>query len=96
MEQLQENGAVQEFLRLIMGMRLDMGQEYLMLLWQMEGMAHQLESALTELQEVTAQLAELQEDRALQPSITASETKTLTAAIPAALPDKSRKVEAAL
>lgn len=74
MEQLQENGAVQEFLRLLMGMRPDMGQEYSMLLWQMEGMARQLEAALTELQEVKAQLAAVQEDRALQPAITLSET----------------------
>lgn len=74
MEQIQENGAVQEFLRLLMAGRPDMGQEYDMLLWQMEGMARQLDAALTELKEVKSQLAGVQKKQALQSAIFSAET----------------------
>ena len=46
--QLQENEAVRQFLQLLMENRPDKGQDYSMMLWQMDSMANQLNSALNE------------------------------------------------
>lgn len=62
MEQVQENQAVQEFLKLLMENRPDKGQDYSMMLFQMDNMAGQLEAALNELQTVKQQLSEMQEN----------------------------------
>ena len=52
--QLQENEAVRQFLQLLMENRPDKGQDYSMMLWQMDNMANQLNSALNELHDVRA------------------------------------------
>lgn|GEM_PF-1810811 len=62
--QLQENQAVQEFMKLLMENRPDKGQDYSMMLFQMDNMAGRLETALNELQEVKQQLAEVRESPA--------------------------------
>ena len=54
--QLSENGAVQEFLKLLTENRPDKGQDFSVMLWQLEGMGRQLDAALHELQEVKTQL----------------------------------------
>ncbi len=59
--QLQDNEAVREFLQLLMEHRPDKGQDYSMMLWQMDNMAGQLNKALAELHEVKGQLAKMQE-----------------------------------
>lgn len=61
---VQEDQAVQEFLKLLMEHRPDKGQDYSMMLFQMDGMARQLEAALNELQVVKQQLAKTQESPA--------------------------------
>lgn len=60
--QLQENEAVRQFLQLLMENRPDKGQDYSMMLWQMDSMANQLNSALNELHDVREQLAKMQEN----------------------------------
>lgn len=62
--QLLENEAVRQFLQLLMENRPDKGQDYSMMLWQVDNMAGQLNSALNELREVKEQLAEMQENPA--------------------------------
>ena len=52
--QLQENEAVKQFLQLLMENRPDKGQDYSMMLWQMDNMMEQLNSALNELHEVNS------------------------------------------
>lgn len=59
--QLLENEAVQEFLKLLMKNRPEEGQDFSVLLWQIEGMGRQLDAALRELNEVKTQLAGMQE-----------------------------------
>lgn len=66
MDNLQENEAVKELLKLLMENRPEMGKEYSTMLRQMDGMEKQLDAALAELQEVKAQLAEMQESPAKQ------------------------------
>ena len=61
MDNLQENEAVKELIKLLMENRPEMGKEYSTMLRQMDGMEKQLDAALEELQEVKAQLAEMQE-----------------------------------
>lgn len=61
---VQEEQAVQEFLRLLTENRPDKGRDYSMLLFQMDNMTGQLEAALTELQTVKQQLAKVQESPA--------------------------------
>ncbi len=63
-EQLQENEAVKQFLQLLMENRPDKGQDYSMMLWQMDNMMNQLNSALHELHDVREQLAKMQENTA--------------------------------
>lgn len=63
-DQLLENEAVRQFLQLLMENRPDRGQDYSMMLWQVDNMMNQLNSALDELHEVKAQLAEMQENPA--------------------------------
>jgi len=63
-EQLSENGAVQEFLKLLTENRPDKCQDFSIMLWQLEGMGRQLDAALQELQEVKTQLAEMQKSPA--------------------------------
>ena len=63
-EQLQENEAVKQFLQLLMENRPDKGQDYSMMLWQMDNMENQLNKALAELHEVKGQLAKMQENPA--------------------------------
>lgn len=58
---VQENQDVQAFLKLLMENRPDKGQDYSMMLFQMDNMAGQLEAALQELQVVKQQLAQVQE-----------------------------------
>lgn len=58
--QLSENSAVQEMLRLLAENSPDKGQDFSVMLWQLEGMGRQLDAALQELQEVKTQLAEMQ------------------------------------
>ncbi|MCX4297379.1 MAG: hypothetical protein OSJ73_10155 [Lachnospiraceae bacterium] len=60
-EQLLENEAVQEFLKLLMKNRPEEGQDFSVLLWQIEGMGRQLDAALRELNEVKTQLTGMQE-----------------------------------
>ena len=60
--QLQENEAVKQFLQLLMENRPDKGQDYSMMLWQMDNMMNQLNSALNELHDVREQLAKMQEN----------------------------------
>ncbi len=60
-EQLLENEAVQEFLKLLMKNRPEEGHDFSVLLWQIEGMGRQLDAALQELNEVKTQLAGMQE-----------------------------------
>lgn len=62
--QLPENEAVRQFLQLLMENSPDKGQDYSMMLWQVDNMAEQLDRALNELHEVKAQLAEMQENPA--------------------------------
>ena len=62
--QLLENEAVRQFLQLLMENRPDKGQDYSIMLWQMDNMENQLNRALEELHEVKGQLAELQENPA--------------------------------
>lgn len=64
--QLSENGAVQEFLKLLTENRPDKGQDFSVMLWQLEGMGRQLDAALHELQEVKTQLAEMQKSPAVR------------------------------
>ena len=59
--QLLENESVQEFLKLLMKNRPEEGQDFSVLLWQIEGMGRQLDAALQELNEVKTQLAGMQE-----------------------------------
>lgn len=59
--ELMENEAVQQFFKLLMENRPEAGQDYSIMLWQMENMAHQLDAAMKELSEVKGQLAEMQE-----------------------------------
>ena len=61
MEQVQDNKAVQEFMKLLMENCPEKGQDYSMMLWQVDGMARQLDAALNELQAVKQQLADMQE-----------------------------------
>lgn len=61
---VQEEQAVQEFMKLLMEHRPDKGQDYSMMLFQMDGMARQLEAALNELQVVKRQLADVRESPA--------------------------------
>lgn len=61
---VQENQDVQAFLKLLMENRPDKGQDYSMMLFQMDNMAGQLEAALQELQVVKQQLAQAQESPA--------------------------------
>lgn len=61
---VQENQDVQEFLKLLMENRPNKGQDYSMMLFQMDNMAGQLETALNELQVVKQQLAEVRESPA--------------------------------
>lgn len=58
---VQENQAVQEFMKLLMENRPDKGRDYSMMLFQMDNMAGRLEAALNELQTVKQQLAEVRE-----------------------------------
>lgn len=62
--QLLENEAVRQFLQLLMENRPDKGQDYSIMLWQMDNMENQLNRALEELHEVKGQLAEMQENPA--------------------------------
>ncbi len=62
--QLLENEAVRQFLQLLMEDSPGKGQDYSMMLWQMDSMAGQLNRALAELHEVKGQLAEMQENPA--------------------------------
>lgn len=61
---LQENQAVQEFMKLLMENRPGKGQDYSMMMFQMDNMAGQLEAALNELQVVKQQLAQVRESPA--------------------------------
>lgn len=61
-EQVQENEAVQEFLKLLMENMPSKGQDYSTMLWQVDGMARQLEQALAELQAVKEELGKIQEN----------------------------------
>lgn len=61
---VQEEQAVQEFLKLLMENRPDKGRDYSMMLFQMDNMAGRLEAALNELQEVKQQLTKVQESPA--------------------------------
>lgn len=56
-----EHEAVREFYKLLMENRPEAGQDYSVLLWQMENMAQRLDSAMKELSEVRGQLATMQE-----------------------------------
>lgn len=62
MEQLKDNEAVQEFLKLLMENASAKGQDYSTMLWQVDGMARQLEQALNELQTVKQELSKMQEN----------------------------------
>lgn len=62
MGELLENEAVRQFLQLLTENRPDQGQDYSMMLWQMDSMANQLNSALNELHDVREQLAKMQEN----------------------------------
>lgn len=62
--QLLENEAVGQFLQLLMENRPDKGQNYSIMLWQMDNMKNQLDRALAELHEVKGQLVEMQENPA--------------------------------
>lgn len=62
--QLREDQAVQEFMKLLMEHRPDKGQDYSMMMFQMDNMMGQLEAALTELQVVKQQLAQVRESPA--------------------------------
>lgn len=61
MEQVRENQDVQEFLQSLIENYPNQGQDYSMMLFQVDGMSRQLGAALNELREVKAQLAEMQE-----------------------------------
>lgn len=61
---VQENQDVQQFLKFLMENRPDKGQDYSMMLFQMDNMAGRLETALNELQVVKQQLAEVRESPA--------------------------------
>lgn len=60
--ELQNNEAVQEFLKLLMENMPSKGQDYSTMLWQVDGMARQLEQALNELQTVKQELGKMQEN----------------------------------
>lgn len=62
MEQLKDNEAVQEFLKLLTENMPSKGQDYSTMLWQVDGMARQLEQALIELQSVKQELSKMQEN----------------------------------
>lgn len=62
MEQLKDNEAVQEFLKLLTENMPSKGQDYSMMLWQVDGMAQQLNQALSELQTVKQELSKMQEN----------------------------------
>lgn len=66
MDNLQENEAVKELIKLLMEKRPEMGKEYSAMLRHVDSMEKQLDVALNELQEVKAQLAQLQEGPAKQ------------------------------
>lgn len=61
MEQIQDNQIIQEFMKLLKENSMDKGQDYSMVLFQLDGMMRQFDSALKELNEVKSQLAEMQE-----------------------------------
>jgi len=60
--QLLENEAVQEFIKLLAQNSPGQGQDYSMMLWQMDSMKRQLDAALNELHEVRSQLAQMSEN----------------------------------
>lgn len=62
MDQLKDNEAVQEFLKLLMENTPERGQDYSTMLWQVDGMTRQLEQALNELQAVKQELSKMQEN----------------------------------
>ena len=64
MGELLENEAVRQFLQLLTENRPDQGQDYSMMLWQVDNMADKLNRALAELHEVKGQLATMQENPA--------------------------------
>ena len=55
MGELLENEAVRHFLQLLTENRPDQGQDYSMMLWQVDNMADKLNRALAELHEDTAE-----------------------------------------
>lgn len=59
--QLMENDAVRQFYKLLMENRPESGQDYSIMLWQMEHMMEQLKAASRELAEAREQLAKMQE-----------------------------------
>lgn len=61
MDNLQENEAVKELLKLLMENRPEMGKEYSAMLRQVDGMEKQIDAAIKVLQEVKTQLAGMQE-----------------------------------
>ncbi len=58
---LMENDAVRQFYELLMENRPEVGQDYSIMLWQMEHMAEQLQAATRELAQAREQLAKMQE-----------------------------------
>lgn len=62
MDQLKDNEAIQEFLKLLMENTPERGQDYSTMLWQVDGMTRQLEQALNELQAVKQELSKMQEN----------------------------------
>ena len=56
-----ENEAVQQFLKLLMENQPGAGQDYSLMLWQIDRLENQLSAAMEELSEVKGQLAEMQE-----------------------------------
>lgn len=63
---VQENEAVQKFLKLLMENRPEKGNGYSAMLWQVDGMERKLEQALSELQAVKQELSQMQENPAKQ------------------------------
>lgn len=59
--QLMENDAVRQFYKLLMENCPEAGQDYSIMLWQMEHMAEQLQAAARELAQAREQLAQMQE-----------------------------------
>lgn len=63
---VQENEAVQKFLKLLMEHQPEKGKDYSAILWQVDGLERKLEQTLSELKAVKQELSQMQENPAKQ------------------------------